>query len=333
MENDMKKTILVTGGAGYIGSHCVDELLKSGYEVVVIDNLATGHKESIPKPVVFYEGDICERILLDNVFKENQIDGVIHFAAKSLVGESVEQPLEYFSNNVTGTQVLAEVMRKYKVNKLVFSSSAATYGEPASIPILETALTNPTSPYGESKLMMEKILKWCDEAFGMKYVALRYFNVAGAKLNGSLGEDHKPESHLVPIILQTALGQRDSIKIFGNDYPTEDGTCVRDYVHVLDLVKAHILAINYLFKGNQSEIINLGSNKGFSVKEMVEKARQITGEDIPEEIVARRLGDPSILIASSQKAKQILGWSPQFTDVETIIKSAWNWHSKNPNGY
>lgn len=245
----------------------------------------------------------------------------------------MKQPLQYFNNNVYGTQVTLEVMQQFGVKSIVFSSSAATYGEPKEIPIKETAETNPESPYGETKLMMEKILKWCDKAYGMKFAALRYFNVAGAKLDGSIGEDHTPESHLVPLILQTALGQRDELTIFGDDYATLDGTCIRDYVHVVDLVDAHILALEYLKAGNPSDVFNLGSSTGFSVKEMLDTAREITGKEIPARAVARRAGDPSTLIASSEKAKSVLSWDPQYTDIKKIIASAWNWHQAAPKGY
>ncbi|MBC1456843.1 UDP-glucose 4-epimerase GalE [Listeria newyorkensis] len=326
-------SILVLGGAGYVGSHAVDQLVDKGYKVVVVDNLQTGHAESLHKDAVFYEGDIRDKAFMQDVFKKETIEGVIHFAANSLVGESVEMPLEYFNNNVYGTQVTLEVMEEFGVKNIVFSSSAATYGEPKVIPITEDAPTNPESPYGETKLMMEKILKWCDKAYDTRFVALRYFNVAGAKFDGSIGEDHNPESHLVPIILQTALGQRSELSIFGDDYPTEDGTCIRDYVHVVDLIDAHILALEYLKNGGESNIFNLGSSQGFSVKEMLEAARKVTGKEIPAKIVPRRAGDPSTLIASSDKAQAILKWNPQFTDVTKIIEDAWNWHSKNPDGY
>ncbi|MBC1292194.1 UDP-glucose 4-epimerase GalE [Listeria booriae] len=326
-------SILVLGGAGYVGSHAVDQLVDKGYKVAVVDNLQTGHVESLHKDAVFYQGDIRDKAFMQDVFKKENIEGVIHFAANSLVGESVEMPLEYFNNNVYGTQVTLEVMEEFGVKNIVFSSSAATYGEPEVIPITEDAPTNPESPYGETKLMMEKILKWCDKAYDTRFVALRYFNVAGAKFDGSIGEDHNPESHLVPIILQTALGQRSELSIFGDDYPTEDGTCIRDYVHVVDLIDAHILALEYLKDGGESNIFNLGSSQGFSVKEMLEAARNVTGKEIPAKIVPRRAGDPSTLIASSDKAQQVLKWNPQFTDVKKIIEDAWNWHSKNPNGY
>lgn len=326
-------TVLVLGGAGYIGSHAVDQLIEKNYDVAVVDNLQTGHRNSVHEKARFYQGDIRDKAFMETVFEKELIEGVIHFAANSLVGESMQQPLHYFNNNVYGTQVTLEVMQQFGVKPIVFSSSAATYGEPKEIPIKETAETNPESPYGETKLMMEKILKWCDKAYGMKFVALRYFNVAGAKLDGSIGEEHTPESHLVPLILQTALGQRDELTIFGDDYATLDGTCIRDYVHVVDLVEAHILALEYLKLGNPSDVFNLGSSKGFSVKEMLDTAREITGKEIPARVVARRAGDPSTLIASSEKAKTVLGWNPQYTDIKKIIASAWNWHQATPQGY
>ena len=326
-------TILVLGGAGYIGSHAVDQLISEGFSVAVVDNLQTGHVESLHKKARFYQGDIRDKEFLESVFFKEEIQGVLHFAANSLVGESMELPLMYFNNNVHGTQVVLEVMMKFGVKHIVFSSSAATYGEPKMIPIRENAATNPESPYGESKLMMEKMLKWCDKAYGMRYVALRYFNVAGAKLDGTIGEDHNPESHLLPLILQTALGQREQLTIFGEDYDTKDGTCVRDYVHVVDLINAHILALRYLIAGKESTILNLGSSNGFSVKEMVAAARKITRREIPTSFAPRRIGDPSTLIAASDKAYQILGWNPQYTDIDTIIESAWNWHCRHPFGY
>lgn len=325
--------VLVLGGAGYIGSHAVDQLVDRGYQVAVVDNLQTGHQESIPENVHFYEGDIRDKAFLSQVFEKETIEGVMHFAANSQVGESMREPLLYFNNNVQGTQVTLEVMQQYGVKNIVFSSSAATYGEPTEIPIIETAETHPESPYGETKLMMEKMLKWCDQAYGMRFVALRYFNVAGAKWNGSIGEDHDPETHLVPLILQTALGQREELAIFGDDYATPDGTCIRDYVHVVDLIDAHILALEYLKAGNESNIFNLGSSTGFSVKEMVETARQVTGKEIPAKVEPRRAGDPSTLIASSKKAQTILGWNPKFPDVKDIISSAWQWHESHPTGY
>lgn len=325
--------ILVLGGAGYIGSHAVDQLINKGYDVVVVDNLLTGHKQAIHKEARFYEGDVRDKQFLQHVFEKENIEGVIHFAASSLVGESVEKPLMYFNNNVYGMQILLEVMHEYDVKHIVFSSTAATYGEPEETPIRETTPKNPKNPYGESKLMMEKMMKWCDNAYGMKYVALRYFNVAGAKADATIGEDHDPETHLVPIILQVALGQRKELAIFGDDYETPDGTCIRDYVQVEDLIAAHILALEYLKAGNESNAFNLGSNHGYSVKEMLEAARKVTGKEIPAKIAPRRAGDPATLIAASDKAKEVLGWKPQYTDVKTIIQTAWDWHVSHPNGY
>ena len=326
-------SILVLGGAGYIGSHAVDQLIRKGYKVVVIDNLLTGHRASVHKDATFYEGDIRDKAFVTSVFEKETIEGVIHFAASSLVGESVEQPLKYFNNNVYGMQIVLEVMEAFDVKNIVFSSTAATYGEPEVSPIVETTPTNPKNPYGESKLMMEKMMKWCDGAYGMKYVALRYFNVAGAKSDAEIGEDHTPETHLVPIILQVALGQREALSIFGDDYDTPDGTCIRDYVHVEDLIAAHILALEYLKAGNESNVFNLGSNNGYSVKEMLDAAREVTGKDIPAIVAPRRAGDPASLVASSAKANEILGWKPEYTDVKKIIETAWNWHVSHPNGY
>ncbi|AHI56901.1 UDP-glucose 4-epimerase GalE [Listeria ivanovii] len=326
-------SIVVLGGAGYIGSHAVDKLIDQGYEVAVVDNLRTGHKESVHTKARFYEGDIRDKEFLNSVFDREEVEGVIHFAASSLVGESMEEPLSYLNNNVYGTQILLEVMEAFNVKYIVFSSSAATYGEPEQVPITEDMPTNPQSTYGETKLMMEKMMKWCDKAYGMRYVALRYFNVAGAKSDGSIGEDHQPESHLVPIILQVALGQREKLAIYGDDYHTPDGTCIRDYVHVEDLIDAHIRALEYLKNGGESNIFNLGSSNGFSVKEMLEAARNVTGKEIPAEVVPRRAGDPGTLIASSAKARNMLGWTPVYTDVEDIIATAWKWHVSHPNGY
>ncbi|PQF21020.1 UDP-glucose 4-epimerase GalE [Enterococcus mundtii] len=326
-------TILVLGGAGYIGSHAVDQLIEKGYDVAVVDNLLTGHRQAVHTDARFYEGDIRDKEFLRGVFQKETIEGVLHFAASSLVGESVEKPLVYFNNNVYGMQVLLEVMHEFDVKRIVFSSTAATYGEPKESPITEESPTNPKNPYGESKLMMEKMMKWCDEAYGMRYVALRYFNVAGAKSDASIGEDHTPETHLVPIILQVALGQRESLAVYGDDYDTPDGTCIRDYVQVEDLIAAHILALEYLKAGNESNFFNLGSNKGYSVTEMLEAAREVTGRDIPAKMAPRRAGDPSRLVASSEKARSILGWAPEYTDVKEIIKTAWAWHESHPNGY
>ncbi|WP_028783935.1 UDP-glucose 4-epimerase GalE [Thalassobacillus devorans] len=326
-------SILILGGAGYIGSHAVHQLIDQGEQVVVIDNLETGHRAALHPQANFYEGDIRDIEFLRSVFAKESIEAIIHFAANSLVGESMEKPLKYFDNNVYGTQVLLQAMVEAEVKYIIFSSTAATYGEPQDVPIKETAPTDPTNTYGETKLTMEKMMKWTEKAHGIKYVSLRYFNVAGAKESSEIGEDHRPESHLVPIILQTALGQREFITIFGEDYNTSDGTCVRDYVHVEDLIDAHILAIKYLKSGGDSDVFNLGSNKGFSVREMINTARKTTGKVIPAKIGERRIGDSSTLIASSEKAKRILGWDPKKTSISKIFEDAWNWHSSHPLGY
>jgi UDP-glucose 4-epimerase len=326
-------SILVLGGAGYIGSHAVYQLIDQGYQVVVIDNLQTGHEQAVHPQSTFYKGDIRDKEFLRSVFQKEKIEGVLHFAANSLVGESMEKPLMYFDNNVYGTQVLLEVMNEFQVKNIVFSSTAATYGDQKVMPITEDTLTSPTNAYGETKLTMEKMLKWCSGAYGMKYVALRYFNVAGARPTGEVGEDHSPETHLIPLVLQVALGQREFISVFGNDYDTPDGTCIRDYVHVEDLIAAHILALKYLENGGDSNVFNLGSSQGFSVLEIIETARIVTGHAIPEQMVPRRSGDPAKLIASSEKAKEVLGWSPKRTNIEQIIADAWSWHQSHPNGY
>lgn len=326
-------SILVLGGAGYIGSHAVYQLIDQNKDVVVIDNLQTGHRGAVHPKATFYEGDIRDLDFLRQVFQHENIDAVIHFAANSLVGESMEQPLIYFDNNVYGTQQLLQAMIEHNVKKIVFSSTAATYGEPEVVPITEDMETKPTNTYGETKLTMEKMMKWVAKAHGIKYVSLRYFNVAGARETGEIGEDHDPETHLIPIILQTALGKRPHITIFGDDYDTPDGTCIRDYIHVEDLIDAHLLALYYLNNGGKSDIFNLGSSQGFSVKEMIEAARKVTGKPIPAQIGERRPGDPSILIASSEKARKILGWKPARTSIEKIIEDAWRWHVNHPKGY
>ena len=325
--------VLVCGGAGYIGSHTVYELIERGHSVVVVDSLIKGHKAAVHNEAKFYLGDIRDEEFMDRVFKENNIDAVIDFAAFSLVGESVNEPFKYYENNVYGTLKLLEAMERAGVKKIVFSSTAATYGEPENDIIVESDKTNPTNPYGETKLTVEKMLKWADNAYGIKFVALRYFNAAGAHISGKIGEDHNPETHLIPIILQTALGQREKMFIFGDDYDTPDGTCVRDYIHVTDLADAHIKALEKLFRTNESGIYNLGNGKGFSVKEVIEKAKKITGKDFKVEIEARRSGDPSTLIASSEKAIKELGWKPKFNTLDKIIETAWNWHKDHKNGY
>lgn len=324
--------ILVTGGAGYIGSHTVAELLDAKEDVVVVDNLQKGHREAVLGGK-FYEGDLRDEDFLNKVFGENEIEAVVHFAADSLVGESVVDPLKYYNNNVASTLKLLTKMKDAGVKKIVFSSTAATYGEPENIPILESDRTLPTNPYGETKLAVEKALKWADRAYGIKYVSLRYFNAAGAHINGKIGEDHYPESHLIPIILQAALGKRDAIYIFGEDYGTPDRTCIRDYIHVIDLAQAHILALKSLKEDGDSNIFNLGNGKGFSVKEVVELAREVTGVDIKAVITDRRPGDPAVLVASSEKIQKQLQWRPKYNQLGIIIETAWNWHKNHPDGF
>lgn len=325
-------SILVCGGAGYIGSHMVAELLENGQDVVILDNLEKGHKDALLGEKL-YIGDLRDKEILNKIFTENNIEAVIDFAAYSLVGESMTEPLKYFNNNVYGTINLLEAMKEHNVKYIVFSSTAATYGEPECVPILEDSKTIPTNAYGESKLLVEKILNWCDKAYGIKYTTLRYFNAAGAHINGKIGEDHSPETHLIPLILNVALGKRDEILIFGDDYDTKDGSCIRDYIHVSDLASAHSLALKRLMNGGESRIYNLGNGTGFSVKEMIDIARKVTGHEIPAKVAPRRAGDPAILIASSEKAMKELNWKPKFNSVETIIETAWNWHKNHPNGY
>ena len=326
-------SILVCGGAGYIGSHTVYKLIKEGTDVVIIDNLQSGHLDAIHDKAKFYKGDIRDSKILDKIFTENKIDGVIHFAANSLVGESIQKPLLYFNNNVYGMQILLESMVKHNIKHIVFSSSAAVYGEPKRIPILEDDDTCPTNPYGETKLAMEKMMKWCNKAYGITYVALRYFNAAGSLGDGTIGEDHKPESHLIPLILQVPLKKREAITVFGTDYPTLDGTCIRDYIHVLDLANAHIKALQYLKAGNECNVFNLGNGIGFSVKEMINATKEVINDDINVIYGDRRAGDPAKLIASSAKAKDILNWIPKYTDIKSIINDAWIFHKCKPNGF
>lgn len=326
-------SVLICGGAGYVGSHNVRAFAEHGDDVIVADNLETGHRESIPEGIKFYEGDIRNAEFLDTVFTENKIEAVIHFCAYSLVGESVEKPLKYFNNNVGGMISLLEAMQKHNVMRIIFSSTAATYGEPKRVPILETDPTEPTNPYGESKRIMEKMMNWVSRRYDIRYVSLRYFNVAGAWHDGTIGEAHNPETHLIPIILQVPLGKREHVTIYGDDYPTKDGTCIRDYIHVEDLARAHILALEYLRSGGESNIFNLGSGDGYSVMEMITAARKVTGHEIPAQIGARRAGDPAKLVADSTKAHDILHWKPEITRMEDIIASAWKWHKSHPNGY
>lgn len=324
--------IMVTGGAGYIGSHTVMALLERGEDVVVVDNLQQGHRGAVQGGKL-YVGDIRDRAFMDTVFGENEIEAVIHFAANSLVGESMQHPAKYYDNNVYGTLCLLEAMNDAGVKRIVFSSTAATYGEPEKLPIAESDRTEPTNVYGETKLVMERMMRWFDNAHGIKYVSLRYFNAAGAHAGGLIGEDHQPETHLIPLVLQTALKQREFISVFGDDYATHDGTCIRDYIHVSDLADAHILSVHHLRQGRESAIFNLGNGQGFTVKEVIETAKKVTGIDIPVVVQQRRAGDPAILVASSDKARSTLGWNPSRTRLEDMIQSAWNWHVQHPNGY
>ncbi|MBB6731958.1 UDP-glucose 4-epimerase GalE [Cohnella zeiphila] len=324
--------VLVTGGAGYIGSHAVAALLEKGEDVVVVDNLYQGHREAVLGGKL-YVGDLRDEAFLNQVFAENDIDGVIHFAANSLVGESMQNPGKYYHNNVYGTLCLLEAMKKANVKRIVFSSTAATYGEPEKVPIGEFDRTLPTNAYGETKLAMEKMIRWFDHAHGVKFVSLRYFNAAGAHASGRIGEDHSPESHLIPLVLQVALGQREFISVFGEDYPTEDGTCIRDYIHVSDLSDAHVLALDRLRQGGESAIYNLGNGTGFSVKQVIELSREVTGHPIPAKIEPRRAGDPAVLVASSDRARTELGWKPSRDKLKDIISSAWEWHRNHPHGY
>lgn len=326
-------SVLVLGGAGYIGSHTVYELVDRDEDVVIADNLQTGYMEAVHPNARFYEGDIRDENFLNALFNEEKIDSVIHFAANSLVGESMTDPLKYYDNNLYGTMVLLKSMVKNGINKIVFSSTAATYGEPENIPILESDLKEPTNTYGETKLAMEKMIKWVSMAHDLRFVSLRYFNACGAHKSAKIGEAHKPETHLIPLILQVPNGRRGHINIFGNDYDTPDGTCIRDYIHVTDLAQAHIMAVEYLQKGGENNIFNLGNGIGFSVKEVVETARKVTGHPIPAVISPRRAGDPARLVASCEKAKQILGWKPSYTELDEIIDSAWNWHKNHPDGF
>lgn len=324
--------LLVCGGAGYIGSHFV-RVAKEKHEVVVLDNLLTGHRDSVPEDVRLIEGDIRDENLLDEVFSEQHYDGVVHFSASSIVPESMADPLKYYSNNLHGTMVLLQAMTKHGVDKIVFSSTAAVYGEPEIIPITEANETTPKSPYGETKLAMEKMIDWVQKAGKLEYVSLRYFNVAGAHESGEIGEDHSPETHLIPIVLSHALGKRESISVFGDDYDTKDGTCVRDYIHVMDLANAHLLAFDHLANGRGSDIFNLGSGSGYSVMEILDSAEVLSEMKFNRVISERRPGDPAVLIASSEKARRVLGWEREYTDIKKIIGDAYKWHKSHPDGY
>jgi UDP-glucose 4-epimerase len=322
------QTILVTGGAGYIGSHTVLALVRAGYQVVILDNLVYGHRDLVEKvlQVELIVGDTSDRSLLDHLFKTRSIDAVMHFSAYAYVGESVTDPAKYYRNNVLGTLTLLEAMLAASIQKFVFSSTCATYGVPEFIPIPENHPQNPINPYGASKLMVERILADFDVAYGLRSVRFRYFNAAGADPDGSLGEDHNPETHLIPLVLLTALGKQQAISIFGTDYPTPDGTCIRDYIHVSDLADAHILGLEYLLNGGKSEVFNLGNGNGFSVREVIAAAEQVTGLTIPVHQSDRRPGDPPYLIGSSEKARNILGWQPQYPGITDIMAHAWQWH-------
>lgn len=328
--SETKPTILVTGGAGYIGSHAVLALQQAGYGVIVLDNLVYGHRDIVEKvlQVELVIGDTGDRPLLDQVFATHRIDAVMHFAAYAYVGESVSDPEKYYRNNFVGTLTLLEAMRSASVNRFVFSSTCATYGVPNTVPIPEDHPQNPINPYGATKLMIERVLQDFDKAYDFKSVCFRYFNAAGADPNGRLGEDHNPETHLIPLVLLTALGKRESVSIFGTDYPTPDGTCIRDYIHVTDLAQAHVLGLEYLMKGGETAVFNLGNGNGFSVKEVIETARQITGHPIPAVERDRRSGDPPALVGSSDRARTLLGWNPQYADLNQILTHAWNWHQR-----
>jgi len=317
--------ILVTGGAGYIGSHVLKALLKEGHRVITLDNLQKGYREAVTGGK-FIEGDLADEKLLNKIMKEDEIEGVIHLAADSLVGESMEKPGKYYMNNFANGINLLEAMINNDVKNIVFSSTAAVYGEPDEIPIKENNKTEPTSTYGESKLFFEKALKRYDDTYGLKYASLRYFNAAGADPEGEIGEAHDPETHLIPIVLQTALGIRDKIYIFGDDYPTNDGSCIRDYIHVNDLAAAHVLALEALAEGKESSIYNLGNGEGYSVKEVIDTVKEVTGRDFEVEVSERRAGDPAVLIASSDKIQKELDWQPKYTELEKIISTAWQWH-------
>jgi len=325
--------VLIPGGAGYIGSHTVCEIMELGREAVVMDNLQTGHAEAVHPRAKFYHADIRDAASLERVFSENSIDAVIHFAANSQVGESVDKPLRYYDNNLYGTMALLEAMERHGIGKIVFSSTAAVYGEPERVPIPESAPTIPTNPYGETKLDVEKMLKWVANAGGLRYVSLRYFNACGAREDGGIGEDHSPETHLIPIILQVANQTRPSLSVYGDDYDTPDGTCVRDYIHVTDLAQAHILALRHLENGGESDVFNLGNGSGFSVREVINAAIAVTGVTIPYTMAKRRAGDPARLVASNEKARRVLGFTPRYPDLAEIIRTAWRWHKSHPYGF
>ena len=325
-------SILVCGGAGYVGSHCLEALKAAGYDYVVVDDLSRGHRAAVGESPL-YVGNIADDALMDRVFREHHIEVVLHFAAASQVGESMKEPLLYYENNLCATVALLRSMRRHEVGRIVFSSSAAVYGEPDTVPIPEESPKAPTNTYGETKLAMERLMHWCHVAYGLEYVSLRYFNAAGASPSGIIGEDHTPETHLIPLVLQAAQGRREKVSIFGDDYPTPDGTCIRDYIHTSDLASAHLLAARRLLAGEGSGIFNLGSEHGLSVRQIIDAARKVTGRDFPVEVAPRRAGDPAVLIASNRKAREELGWVPAHSDAESILASAWAWHSSHPDGF
>lgn len=324
--------VLVTGGAGYIGSHTVKVLADRGVEVVVLDNLVTGHKEAVQRGS-FYEGDIVDREKVRRIVERHRVSAVIHFAARSLVPESVARPDLYFYENTAKTNMFVSALIESGVRSIVFSSTAAVYGIPEAVPIPEDSDKKPINPYGLSKLMIEQSFPWLEQAYGIRWMALRYFNAAGASLEGEIGESHQPETHLIPLVLQTALRLRETFSIYGTDYRTPDGTCIRDYVHVMDLAEAHVLALEALESGVPSRALNIGTGQGYSVREIVEAAERVTGMDIPVVEAPRRPGDPDVLVADPRAIREVLGWKPKYSDLDTIIRSAWNWHRTHPQGY
>ena len=323
--------ILVTGGAGYIGSVVTEELVKQGDRVIVFDNLYYGHRAAVHPEAIFVEGDLADRAAVESLFDTYDVEAVMHFASYTLVGESMEQPFKYIGDNVTNGLNLLQEAVAHGVRRFILSSSASLFGDPERVPIGEGERIIPGSPYGESKHILERILYWLDHIYGFRYAALRYFNAAGASPSGERGEDHDPETHLIPRVLQVALGQRDKIGIYGDDYPTRDGTCIRDYIHVTDLAQAHILALRALDEGSRA--YNLGNGQGFTVKEVIEMCREVTGHPIPAEVGPRRPGDPAVLVASSEKIRRELGWEPQYPGLRTIVEHAWEWHRTHPHGY
>lgn len=322
------KTILVTGGAGYIGSFMTKRLLDEEYKVIVTDSLERGHEKAIDKRASFIRGDISDRKFLSDIFTKYKFDGIIHFAGYISMSESVENPAIYFQNNVQTALILIEEMRRYNVDRFIFSSTAGVYGNPERIPIDEDHLKKPTNPYGESKLMVEKILEWYNRIFGFSYVALRYFNASGAALDGSMGENHNPETHIIPNIIRAIINETE-FELFGNDYDTKDGTCIRDYIHVLDLVDAHVFALEKLERGNGAYAYNVGTGNGYSNKDVLNMVQEVTGKKVKVKVSPRRAGDASELVADSSKIQKELGFKPQYSDLQTIIQSAWKWHTNN----